>query len=126
MNRYGRQSIRLFILYLLRRVFINVENCSPKNTLCIIYNENHIVQEVKILNYEDKSIEQNDPNRRTAAHVEELIEIGKTMIKIGDTISVDVSLLALEQSQKKIEIDNMQKQIHYLTTEFEKLKKASK
>ena len=77
------------------------------------------------MNHEDKSIEQNE-NRRTAAHVEELIEIGKTMIKIGDTISVDVSLLALEQSQKKIEIDNMQKQIHYLTTEFEKLKKASK
>ncbi len=78
------------------------------------------------MNHEDKSIEQNEPNRRTAAHVEELIEIGKTMIKIGDSISVEVSLLALEQSQKKFEIDNMKKQIHYLTTEFEKLKKASK
>lgn len=54
------------------------------------------------MNHEDKSIEQNEPNSRTAAHVEELIEIGKTMIKIGDTISVDVSLLALEQSQKKL------------------------
>lgn len=78
------------------------------------------------MNHDEKSIEQNDPNRQTAAHVEELIEIGKTMIKIGDSISVDVSLLALEQSQKKNEIVNMQKQIHYLTTEFEKLKKASK
>jgi hypothetical protein len=75
------------------------------------------------LNHDDKNIEQNDPNRQTDAHVEELIEIGKTMIKISDSISVDALLLALEGSQQKIEIDNMQKQIHYLTTEFEKLKK---
>ena len=75
------------------------------------------------MNHDDKNIEQNDPNRQTDAHVEELIEIGKTLRKIGDSISVDVLLLALEQSQKKIEIDNLQKQIHYLTTEFEKHKK---
>ena len=126
MNSNDRQSVRLFILYLLQRVFTNVENCAPRNTYSIKYNENHIVLEVKILNHDDKNIEQNDPNGQTVAHLEELTEIGKTMIKIGDSISVDLSFLALEGSQNKIEIDNMQKQIHYLTTEFEKLKKASK
>ena len=75
------------------------------------------------MNHDDRNIEKNEPNRQNDAHVEELIEIGKTMIKISDSISVDVLLLSLEQSQKKIERDNMQKQIHYLTTEFEKIKK---
>lgn len=70
-----------------------------------------------------KNIEQNDPSRQPDARVEELIEIGKTIIKISDSISVDVLLLVLEHSQKKIERDNMQKQINYLTTEFKKLKK---
>ena len=74
----------------------------------------------KILNHDDRNIEKNEPNRQNDAHVEELIEIGKTMIKISDSISVDVLLRGLEQSQER---DNIQKQIHYLTTEFEKIKK---
>lgn len=72
------------------------------------------------MNHDDRNIEKNEPNRQNDAHVEELIEIGKTMIKISDSISVDVLLRGLEQSQER---DNIQKQIHYLTTEFEKTKK---
>ena len=72
------------------------------------------------MNHDDRNIEKNEPNRQNDAHVEELIEIGKTMIKISDSISVDVLLRGLEQSQER---DNIQKQIHYLTTEFEKIKK---
>ncbi|ASF27889.1 hypothetical protein DTX80_08080 [Bacilli bacterium] len=69
----------------------------------------------------DKNLEHNDSNHETDAQLDELIEIGKNMI----SISADVLLHSLEESQKRNEINKMQKQINYLKTELEKLRKKN-
>ncbi|MFJ7971295.1 hypothetical protein [Psychrobacillus sp. NPDC096389] len=67
--------------------------------------------------------EQNKSNPNFEGYITELLDIGKLIKKIGDSISADALVMALEASNKKIEIDKMQKQIEYLTTELEELKK---
>ncbi|RDW17690.1 hypothetical protein [Oceanobacillus chungangensis] len=71
----------------------------------------------------NKNFEHNDSNHETDAQLDELIEIGKNLIKVSDSISADILLHSLEESQKRNEIYEMQKQINYLKTELEKLRK---
>ncbi|MEK3888069.1 hypothetical protein [Bacillus sp. FSL K6-3431] len=73
----------------------------------------------------DNNFEHNDSNHETDAQLDELIEIGKKLIKVTDSITADVLLHSLEESQKRNEINKMQKQINYLKTELEKLSKKS-
>ena len=69
----------------------------------------------------DGNFEHNNPNHETDAQLDELIEIGKSLIKISDSISANVLLHSFEESQRMSEINKMQKQINYLKTELEKL-----
>ena len=67
----------------------------------------------------------NDSNHETDAQLDELIEIGKSLIKMSDFISANALLHSFEESQKRSEINKMQKQINYLKTELEKIKKKN-
>ena len=73
----------------------------------------------------DKGFEHNDSNHDADAQLVELIEIGKKLIKLSDSISANVLLNSLEESQKTNEINKMQKQINYLKTELDKLREKN-
>lgn len=82
------------------------------------------------MNENNKKLSQEDQNQ-LALQAAELAVVGEVFSIIGDTLSAISAILALEveqQEQNEKENDkkdnkNMQKQIDYLTTELEKIKK---
>lgn len=81
------------------------------------------------MNKNNKRLSQGDQNE-LALQAAELAVVGEVFSILGDTISAISAIIALEaeqqqQNEKENEEKdkkNMQKQIHYLTTEIEKLK----
>ena len=76
-----------------------------------------------IMDFDDNNMENNDSNKEIGGQLTELIEMSKKVLKMGDSISVDALLHSLKDSHKEKELSDMKKQINYLTTEYEKLKK---
>ena len=75
------------------------------------------------MDFDDNNMENNDSNKEIGGQITELIEMSKKVLKMGDSISVDALLHTLKDSHKEKELSDMKKQINYLTTEYEKLKK---
>ena len=74
------------------------------------------------MDFDDNNIENKDANKDISGQITELMEMAKKVIKMGDYISVDSLLHYLKDSHKEKELNDMKKQINYLTTEYEKLK----
>ena len=73
----------------------------------------------------DENFEHNDSNHETNAQIDELIEMGKSLIKMSDSITANILSRYSEKHQSGDEINKMQKQINYLKTELEELRKKN-
>ena len=73
----------------------------------------------------DENFEHNDSNHETNTQIDELIEMGKRLIKMSDSITANVLSRYSEKYQSGDEINKMQKQIDYLETELEELRKKN-
>ena len=73
----------------------------------------------------DKKFEHNDSNHETNTQIDELIEMGKSLIKMSDSITANVLSRCSEKSRSGDEINKMQKQISYLKAELEELRKKN-
>jgi phosphoribosylaminoimidazole carboxylase (NCAIR synthetase) len=88
------------------------------------------LEEAKSLNRNNMNFDQNGQNLQGEVKAAELAVIGEVLSTLGDAVSTIAAVLALEELRKeqhdKDDYKNMKKQIDYLTTEFEKLKKSRK
>lgn len=74
------------------------------------------------MDFDDNNIGNKGSNKEINGQITELIEMSKKVIKMGDSISVDALLHYLKDSHREKVLNDMKKQINYLTTEYEKLK----
>lgn len=76
--------------------------------------------------YKNKNFDQNSQNLNTESQAAKLAIIATAITTFGDALGTIAAILAFEEEQQeqsdKEEYIKMQKQIDYLTTEFEKLK----
>ncbi|MFE4140687.1 hypothetical protein ACFX4I_02305 [Peribacillus sp. YIM B13472] len=76
--------------------------------------------------YENKNFDQNSQNMNTESQAAKLAIIATAITTFGDALGTIAAILAFEEEQQermdKEEYIKVQKQIDYLTTEFEKLK----
>jgi HAMP domain-containing protein len=77
------------------------------------------------LKLNDKIFEHNDLNHETNAQIDELIEMSKSLIKMSDSITTNILSRYSEKHQSGDEINEMQKQINYLKTELEEIRKKN-
>ncbi|OKL36889.1 hypothetical protein [Domibacillus mangrovi] len=79
----------------------------------------------------NKNFDQSSQNPQTESQAAKLAVIATAVTTFGDALATLAAMLALEEERQeerqaqsdKDDYKNMQKQIHYLTTEVEKLKK---
>jgi hypothetical protein len=77
------------------------------------------------LKLNDKNFEHNDSNHETNAQIDELIEMSKSLIKMSDSITTNILSRYSEKHQSGNKINEMQKQINYLKTELEEIRKKN-